>query len=71
MSTEKNNNFLFLQIQEDGGDFIAANELKEALDQIGYKLPQYKIRELLKELENSGKCDKEKGISKENFKEVR
>lgn len=49
---------------------IASNELKSALDLVGYKLPHHQVRELLNDLKNRGKLDSNEGISKEVFKEV-
>ena len=61
--------FDILQISENG-NFIATNNLKNALDHAGFKLPNWQVRELLNDLKDQGKYDENKGISKELFKQV-
>jgi len=54
---------------EDDNACIASNDLKNALDHAGYKLPNHQVRELAKDLENKGLIQ-DKGITKENFKKI-
>jgi hypothetical protein len=44
--------------------------MKNALDHIGFKLPNHQVRELLNDMKKQGKLDEAKGVSKELFKEV-
>ena len=57
-------------IKDDQDGFVATSDLKQALDQIGYKLPNYQVREIIKDLEAKNKLDNSKGISKAVFKEI-
>lgn len=54
----------------ENGNFIATNNLKNALDHAGFKLPNWQVRELLNDLKDQGKYDENKGISKELFKQI-
>jgi len=54
----------------ENGNFIATNNLKNALDHVGFKLPNWQVRELLNDLSAQGKYDENKGISKELFKQI-
>ena len=39
----------FLQIDRDGSGFIDLAELKSALDVCGFKIPQWKVRQMIDE----------------------
>lgn len=41
-----------MQIDKNQNGFIELNELREALDQVGFKLPGYQIREMINEFGN-------------------
>lgn len=59
------------QISTIDQPFIANNELKSALDLVGFKLPNHQVRELINGLKKEGKIKTEaSSISKEVFKEV-
>ena len=63
--------FLIFQLCDgDDNAFIATNELQKALEHVGFKLPNHKVRELLKDLKNNGKLEDSRGISKSLLKEV-
>lgn len=38
--------FLLLQLDTSGNGYIDLKELKDALDGVGYKIPQWKVRKL-------------------------
>ena len=47
------------------------NELKNAMDMAGYKLPNHVVRDLLAELKAQGKVGADARVSKDVVKEVR
>lgn len=44
----------FAQIDTSGNGYIDLKELKEALDSVGYKIPQWKVRCMIEEYNDSG-----------------
>ncbi|CAL8074853.1 unnamed protein product [Orchesella dallaii] len=42
----------FKEIDSDGSGFIEANELKDALERVGLKLPSYQVRQIIKDFDS-------------------
>jgi len=52
------------------GTLNGAGQLKETLDLVGFRLPNYRIRELLKDFESQGKYNESNGISRSLFDDI-
>ena len=59
---------LFLQIDLDGNGTLSVQELGQALEVIGYKLPAYEIRDLIQQFSNDITNDQ---LSFDGFQKVR
>jgi len=60
--------FLF-QIDKDNSGYIDFSELKDALDQVGFKLPGWKVRQLLEEFDSNDQAHRSK-LSLDEFEKV-
>lgn len=60
-----------MQISPNGETSVNDSDLKNALDLAGYKLPNHKVRDLVRELKDQGKVGDDGRVSKEIFKEVK
>ncbi|XP_053205055.1 plastin-1-like [Panonychus citri] len=60
----------FDTIDQDGNGFIDMRELKSALDVVGFKIPQWEIRQMISELEKQAKIQKEGKLSFEEFQQL-
>ena len=65
--------FIFVfQIDKDKSGFIDFSELKDALDQVGFKLPGWQVRQLMEEADRSSGDHKQRSkLSLEEFEGVR
>jgi len=54
----------------ENGNFIATNNLKNALDLAGVGMPNWEVRALVEELRGQGKYNESNGIPKDLFKEI-
>lgn len=57
----------FFQIDKNNDGFIELKQLKEALDQCGFKLPGYRVREMIDEYSNKKRTNTQGKLSYEEF----
>lgn len=57
----------FQQIDKNNDGFIELTELKEALDHCGFKLPGYRVREMIDEYSNKQRTNSQGKLSYEEF----
>ncbi|XP_015782062.1 plastin-2 [Tetranychus urticae] len=60
----------FQTIDQDGNGSIDMRELKAALDIVGFKIPQWEVRQMISELEKQKKIQKEGKLSFEEFQQL-
>ncbi|TRY80405.1 hypothetical protein TCAL_07747 [Tigriopus californicus] len=58
------------EIDPNGENSINDNDLKNALDLAGYKLPNHKVRDLIAEMKKQGRIGNDQKLSKDIFKEI-
>ncbi|ODM94621.1 Plastin-2 [Orchesella cincta] len=59
----------FKEIDSDGSGFIEANELKDALERVGLKLPSYQVRQIIQEFDSDDKSHRNK-LSVDEFERL-
>lgn len=62
--------FCFSQIDRDGSGYIDLSELKQALDVCGFKIPQYKVREMIDEVDRDTSGPGKGRLSFDEFENV-
>jgi plastin-3 len=62
--------FCLLQIDKNGDGYIDLSELKEALDGCGFKLPAWKVRQLIEEYEHKRQLRQRGQLSFDEFEQV-
>ncbi|CAD7090111.1 unnamed protein product [Hermetia illucens] len=58
------------QIDKNNDGFIELKELKEALDQVGFKLPGYQVREMIDEFTNKQRASNQGKLSYKEFEDL-
>lgn len=58
------------QIDRDGSGYIELSELKQALDVCGFKIPQYKVRQMIDEVDRDQRGPGKGRLSFEEFEHV-
>lgn len=61
---------LFLQITKDTDGFVDLKELKEALDQVGFKLPGYQVRLMCEEFGNKQRLETKGKLNYTEFEQL-
>lgn len=59
-----------LQIDKNGDGYIDLSELKEALDVCGFKLPGWKVRQMIEEYDDKRKIEHRGRLSFDEFEKV-
>jgi plastin-3 len=59
-----------LQIDKNGDGYIDLSELKEALDGAGFKLPGWKVRQLIEEYDDKRQIQHRGRLSFDEFEKV-
>ena len=59
-----------LQIDKNGDGYIDVSELKEALDGCGFKLPGWKVRQLIEEYDDKRQIKQRGQLSFDEFEKV-
>ncbi|XP_023242321.1 plastin-2-like [Centruroides sculpturatus] len=60
----------FNTLDKDGNGFLDMSELKQALEIVGFKIPQWKVRQMIDDLERGQVGDKKGRLSFEEFQQV-
>ncbi|XP_053950564.1 plastin-3 isoform X2 [Anastrepha obliqua] len=60
----------FTEIDANKDGFIDLSELKEALDQVGFKLPGYQVREMIDEFQNKQRTSHQGKLNIEEFENL-
>ncbi|KAI8128041.1 hypothetical protein FF38_07724 [Lucilia cuprina] len=60
----------FIEIDANKDGFIDLSELKEALDQVGFKLPGYQVREMIDEFQNKQRTSHQGKLNLEEFENL-
>lgn len=60
----------FNTLDKDGNGFLDMSELKQALEIVGFKIPQWKVRQMIDDLERGHVGDKKGRLSFEEFQQV-
>lgn len=60
---------VFKEIDSDGSGFIDANELKDALDRVGLKLPSWQVRQMIQDFDTGDKAHRNK-LSVDEFEKL-
>ena len=60
-----------MQIDRDGSGYIDLSELKAALDLCGFKIPHYKVREMIDEVDRDTSGAGKGRLSFDEFEDVR
>jgi len=63
--------FFSFQIDRDGSGYIDLSELKAALDICGFKLPHYKVREMIDQVDRDQSGPGKGRLSFDEFEDVR
>ena len=58
------------QIDRDGSGYIELSELKQALDVCGFKIPQYKVRQMIDEVDRDQSGPGKGRLSFDEFEHV-
>lgn len=64
------NLLLFFQITKESGGFVELKELKDALDQVGFKLPGYQVRLMIDEFGNKQKLKTPGKLNYNEFEQI-
>ena len=59
-----------MKLNPSGGASIEEGQVKDALDLLGYKLPNHEVRDILLDLKKTNKLGSNGVVSKDLFKEV-
>ena len=62
--------YLIAQIDENGDGFIDLAELRNALDQCGFKMPGYKVRRMIEEYDDKRRPQEKGRLSFEEFEKL-
>ena len=60
-----------MQIDKNGDGTIDLSELKEALDNCGYKIPGWRVRQMIEEYDDKSKTQHRGRLSFEEFEKVK
>ena len=58
-----------MQLDKDGSGFLDLSELKTALDIVGFKIPQWQVRQMIDEMEKGKKASLERKNGQLTFPE--
>ena len=59
--------YKYFQIDKDGNGYIDIHELKEALDVVGFKVPQWRVRQMVEEYDKDQRGDSAGKLSFDEF----
>jgi plastin-3 len=68
--TKEKNYPLISNIDRDGNGYLDVSELKAALDIVGFKIPQWKVRQMIDEIERKRSMDKRGRLDYNEFQQM-